>query len=72
MGVWIRIFNPTYTQELGDGPIRLESVTLNRKLDEIGDCSITLSGVDIRAISLIEPRRVIEIWHQELGFTNRS
>ena len=71
MSVWIRIFNPTYTVELGDGPVRLESVTLNRKLDEIGDCSITLSGIDIRAISLIEPRRVIEIWHQELGFAKR-
>lgn len=72
MKVWIKVFNPTYSLQLGDGPIFLESVTVNRSLDEIGDCSVSLSGIDIRAVSLIEPRRIIEIWYHELGFVKRK
>lgn len=72
MQTWIDVYDPTYSTIVADGPIFIESVIVNRGLDEIGDCSISLSGVDPRAIAYIQPRRVLEIWISSLELGKRK
>lgn len=71
MKVWMDIWDPTYTEKLGDGPILLKSASINRALDETGDGSAEMPGIEPRVITLLEARRVCEIWVQEEGFDKR-
>jgi hypothetical protein len=71
MRVWMDVWNPTYTTKLGDGPIFLKSASISRALDETGDGSAELIGIDPRVLALVESRRICEIWAQEDGFEAR-
>lgn len=71
MRIWMDVWNPTYTEKLGDGPISLKSASISRALDESGDGSAEMVGIDPRVIALLESRRICEIWAQEDGFAAR-
>ena len=71
MRVWMDVYNPSYTTKLGDGPIFLKSASISRALDETGNGQAELVGIDPRVVSLIEARRICEIWAQEEGFDKR-
>lgn len=71
MLAWIEVYDPTYTTRQGDGPIFVKSAAFSRALDETGDGSAELIGIDPRVLTLLEPRRVCEIWVHETGFAAR-
>jgi hypothetical protein len=71
MLAWIEVYDPTYTVRLGDGPIFVKSAAFSRALDETGDGNAELIGIDPRVLTLLEPRRVCEIWVHETGFAAR-
>ena len=71
MRIWLDIYDPTYTNKLGDGPIFVRGANVRRGLDETGSGSADLNGVDPRVIALLSPRRICEIWSHEDGFSKR-
>lgn len=70
--LWLEVFDTTYTTKLGDGPIFVRSANVRRGLDETGSASADVNGVDPRALALLTPRRVCEIWVHEDGFDKRK
>lgn len=69
--IWLDIYDPTYTNKLGDGPIRVRGAKVKRGLDETGSGSADLNGIDPRVISLMSARRICEMWAHEDGFSKR-
>lgn len=71
MPVWLDIYDPTYTTRIGDGPVFIQSASFTRALNECSSGSANLDGLDLRALTLITPRSVAEVWFQEEGFQKR-
>lgn len=71
MRIWLDIYDPTYTNKLGDGPIGVTGASIKRGLDETGSGSADLQGIDPRVLALLSPRRVCEIWVHEDGQPKR-
>lgn len=65
MRIWVDVYNPTYTTKQGSGPIVPLSAGFMRKLDEAGNGTATFA-IDPRALTVLRPRHVIEIWLSEL------
>lgn len=72
MRTWADVWDPTYTTKLGEGPIQVVSAGISQKLDQTGDGSIEVVPTDVRALSLIDSKRVVEVWSHETGFAKRK
>lgn len=64
MRVWVDIWNPTYTEKVGNGPLFPIDASVTRKLDEAGQGSMTFVASP-RALADIQPRRLAEVWFSE-------
>lgn len=71
MRLWMDVWNATYTNKLGDGPIFLKSASFSRALDETGDGAAEMMDIDPRVVDLLDDRRICEIWVHETGFPKR-
>lgn len=67
MRLYARVFDPTYTTIVGDGPIPLISASFTRPLDKLGRGTVKIPGNNIRALTYLTARRVLEVWTQEIG-----
>lgn len=65
MRIWCDVYNPTYTERVGSGPLLPLSAGFARKLDEAGNGSATFA-VDPRSLAILRPRYILEIWLSDL------
>lgn len=56
------IYDPTYSTQLGDGPLHPIRARIRRRLDGIGGGDLTISADDPRAADLLQVRRIVELW----------
>lgn len=65
MRIWAKIWSPSYSVVLSDGPIFLESVSITRSLDRLTRLNAPVNGNDLRALQYITARNIAEIYIQE-------
>lgn len=65
MDVWAEIYDPTYTNRVGSGPLHPVGCGFDNKLDEAGTGQANFAFEE-RAFDLLRVRRICELWLSEL------
>lgn len=74
--LWAEVYDATYTNKLGVGPIRLIQADASAEYNGVGSGSIETIPLDpefgIRALDLLSSKVIVEIWTQTPGFAKRK